>query len=184
MKSETVFVTNAYEALAEGLPNSTAAERAVWAKWLVEHSIDISELLGLLKTNNRMGLRFLWLLGEMVDIYPKALLPILQALYQLKQELPDLDMSPSLAKFWQLCGIPKGQESQAIDQLFGWLGSSDSNVSLKTRSLFALKRQAKLYPELRVEIKVHCEEQLGKNTVAFDKLLRKELEEMLKNSLK
>ena len=69
-------------------------------------------------------------------------------------------------------------EARAIDLLFSWLQSANTNVTTKSRALLVLFRLTKKYPELRNELKICIEEQMDRYTVDFAKRAKKILNEL------
>ena len=71
--------------------------------------------------------------------------------------------------------------SQSFDSIFKsnkWLLATDTNVSIKSRSLSVLFRLTKKYPELKNELKLSLEDQMDKHSREFKKKAVKILAEL------
>lgn len=167
-----------YHHLQKYLPKSTAADRTVWATRIVKEKICLRELSDLLYFEREVATRFLWLLSDVGDVNSAYLLKELPFLFELSSKIHHLNIRPAFAKYWSLAGIPSEHEGEAMDLLFGWLLSSDAKVTLKSNAVFALLHLTQKYPELKHELKVSLEEQVGKYSLAFDQRLRKILKEL------
>lgn len=160
--------TDFYHELLLKLPTSTASQLRFWTQKIIQDQVAIDSLISLACKEKPVASRFLWLLGDMAETAPKVLFPCLHQLFQLKSKINGIDVNRSLAKYWQLCGIPEEHEAEAIDMLFDWLNDSTSNVSLKMHAAEALFNTSSTYPELRNELKASLEEQLHKNSKSFN----------------
>ena len=56
--------TEFYKELESSLPASTGEKRKMWATTIIEKDIDIKDLSKLLKCEQKIATRFLWLLSE------------------------------------------------------------------------------------------------------------------------
>lgn len=76
--------------------------------------------------------------------------------------------------------------SQSFDSIFKsnkWLLATDTNVSIKSRSLSVLFRLTKKYPELKKELKLSLEDLMDKHSKEFKKKAVKIITELVgKNS--
>ena len=160
--------------LKQKLPMSTGADRQRWAKRIVKERMSIKVLSDLLRENNKIALRFLWLLTDIAEVDKKIVQKELVYLFRLSQTL-DLRIEASFANYWLICGVPEETEGECIDHLFKWLQSPEMNVTTKSRSLFVLFKLTEKYPELRNELKVVVEDQMDLHTADFQKRARKVL---------
>ncbi len=167
-----------YHHLQKHLLKSTNADREVWASKIVEEGISLRELADLLHCKKQIAMRFLWLLSDIGSADGDYLLKELPFLFEFRHKVENLDIRPAFAKYWQLVGIPEENEGEAIDLLFGWLLSADIKVTVKSNALFALFNLTQKYPELKRELKVSLENQLGKSTADFDKRARRLLKKL------
>ena len=62
--SDNFSYSEFYRELETSLPTSTAEKRRIWATTIIEKNIDIKELSNLLKGEQKIAIRFLWLLSE------------------------------------------------------------------------------------------------------------------------
>ncbi len=164
--------------LENSLPNSSSAERQIWATSIIEKGLDIKDLSTLLSCDKKVALRFTWLLSEIGEINPNKLLSALPFLFELSDKIKHIDFVNSFATYWRIAGIPCENEAKAIDLLFGWLQSASTNVTTKSRALFVLFELTKKYPELKNELKLCLMDQLDKNSNDFNKRANKILTQL------
>jgi len=158
------------------LPKSSALDRKRWASRILQEHIDLKELSHLLFQKKEIALRFLWLLSEIGEQDPKALLHHLPYLFKLREQGEHVDLHAQFATYWLIAGVPNENEAAAINLLFGLLNSSVANVTTKSRALLVLQALTSKFPELKNELKVCLEEQLNRNTKNFNKQAMKMLE--------
>jgi hypothetical protein len=168
--------TEFYRHLEFSLPASTVEQRKKWAATIIEKDIAIKDLSGLMKGEQKIAIRFLWLLTEIGELNANRLFTELPFLLELCEDLNPV-YKTSFAVFWLVAGVPPENEGKAIDLLFRWLLSADTNVTIKSRSLLVLFKLTEKYPELRNELKLCLKDQMDKHTNDFkkraDKLLLK-----------
>ena len=160
---------NLYQELQELLPSSDGNQRKSWAKTIVENDIDLLELSDLLFCEKKIALRFSWLLSDIGMISPKKLRDALPDLLQKSEQVDHFPFVESFATYWQIAGVPESNESQAIDHLFGWIISGDTNTTTKSRSAKTLFQLAQKYPDLKNELSISLKSQIGKYSRDFDK---------------
>lgn len=158
-----------YTTLENNLPKSTGTERQQWVQVIIENDFDILELSTLIDEEPKIATRFLWMLTGIAMQEPQKLHAVLPALFEKSKQVTHVDMQASFANYWRFCGVPKENEAEAIDLLFHWLQSADTNVTIKSRALFVLADLIKMYPDLKNELRLCIEDQLDKNTKDFDK---------------
>lgn len=166
-----------YKELKSSLPTSTAEKRKIWATAIIEKNIDIKYLSKLLMCEQKIAIRFLWLLSELGTINPNKLLIELPFLLDLCDDLNPV-YKKAFANYWLIVGVPMENEGQAIDLLFQWLLSADTNVTIKSRSILVLFKLTKKYPELKNELKICLQDQMDKHSHDFKKRASKILIEM------
>jgi len=157
-----------YKELESYLPTSTAEKRIMWATTIIDKDIDIKDLSKLLKCEHKIASRFLWLLSEIGLLSPNKLTNELPFLLELSDHLNPA-YKTSFATFWLIAGVPSENEGKAIDLLFQWLLSADTNVTIKSRSILVLFKLTKKHPELKNELKLCLEDQKGRHTYDFEK---------------
>jgi len=173
---------NLYKELEASLPTSTEEQRKLWATTIIEENIDIKELSNLLKCDYKIASRFLWLLGRIGMTNPDKLYSVLPFLLDFSDQV-NPGYKTAFANYWLLAGVPPENEGKAIDLLFKWLLATDTNVSIKSRSLSVLFRLTKKYPELKNELKLSLEDQMDKHSKEFKKKAVKIITELVgKNS--
>lgn len=164
--------TNFYKELESSLATSTEEQRKVWATTIIEKEIDIKGLSKLLRNERRIAARFLWLLSGVGILNPNKLFIELPFLLDLCHQLNPI-YKTSFANFWLIAGIPSENEGEAIDLLFKWLLSNDTNITIKSRSLLVLFNLTKKYPELKNELKICLEDQIDRHSNDFKKRANK-----------
>lgn len=159
------------------LPASTAEQRNILATTIIENNLHIKDLSGLLRCEHKVASRFLWLLSETGALSPDKLLAELPFLFTLYDELKPAYRT-SFASYWLIAGVPPENESRAIDVLFQWLLSADTNVTIKSRSVLVLFQLTKKYPELKNELKICLEDQMDRYSKDFEKRATKILKQI------
>lgn len=119
----------------------------------------------------------MWFLTEIGMLDPDKLFESLPFLLKLCDQL-DPVYKQSFASYWLIAGIPKVQETQAIDLCFEWLISADTNVTIKSRAIWVLLKLTKKYPELKNELKLCIKDQMDKYSKEFEKRAIKILKEL------
>ena len=169
--------TEFYKELEFSLATSTGEQRRIWAATIIEKDIYIKDLSDLLKGEQRIAIRFLWLLSDIGILTPNKLLAELPFLFELCEHLNPI-YKTSFASFWLYAGVPFANEGKAIDLLFHFLLSNDTNVTTKSRALFVLFKLTKKYPELKNELRICLLEQIDKHSNDFKKRASKILIEI------
>lgn len=169
--------TEFYEELKSSLPASNMEIRKVWVTTIIEQDVDLKDLSGLLRCEQKVASRFLWLLSEVGLSDPNKLFSELPFLLDFCEQL-DPAYKKSFASFWLITGVPPENEGQAIEYLFQWLLSADTNVTIKSRALLVLFKLTKKYPELKNELKLCLQDQMKKYSHDFEKRVAKVLKEL------
>ena len=172
------MASNFISRISEELLTSNAGQRLNWANEIVKRNVDLTELHPILLEDSKISMRCLWLLGHIADQSPKFMHPHLHELFKVCSQLQEIEISASFSKFWFLCSIPEEDEVIALDLLFKWLNSSKTNVTTKSRALFALNKFVLKYPEIKSEFISLIENQLNKNSSDFKKRATKILKEL------
>ncbi len=167
-----------YQFLVVNLPKSTAADRQIWAKYIVDHQMDLRLFVPLLFNTKTMALRMLWLFTDIGLVAPNYLYHYLPHLLSIRDEIPVNDLSGSFSNYWLIAGIPKKDEAMAIDLLFQWLNSSQTNVTAKLRAIKVLNQYTSYYPELKTELIASLQNQTAKNTPDFNQKINKYLNDL------
>jgi hypothetical protein len=140
-----------------------------WACYLSENKVDLQDLLLLLDEDRFTAMRFLWLMGGLVEIDPERVAPVVPYLFAKRFEVQVPNYDRSIAKFCWLAGIPEELEGEVIDVLFQWILDPKMSTSTKGFAVSALFKQTEKHPELKHELKIVIEDQLTKNGVSFEK---------------
>ena len=167
-----------YEELQVSLPESNAADRAKWAKQIIQEDLDVSQLLELATNQKEIASRFLWLLSDIAEVNLQTLQDILPALWALKEHIDPELMPHSFSKYWRLCGPAEEHEGEAIDLLFTWLTDPKRNITVKTNSMLALHQLTEKYPDLKNELRLSLESQLKNFSANFDKKVLRVLSQL------
>jgi hypothetical protein len=149
--------------------DNTEQNRQKWASYIITSKIDLYELRELLFLDYPVAIRFSWILGNVCAIRPELVYPIASFIFTNRKQISIPNFDRTIAKVFSLAGIPNDIEGEAIDQLFSWLMDATILVSTKAYSVSALYLVCKIYPDLTKELKLVIEDQLSKNTIAFEK---------------
>ncbi|HOZ87242.1 MAG TPA: hypothetical protein PL029_05760 [Bacteroidia bacterium] len=172
-----------YLELKSQLARSSGEQRKIWANTIIEKNIGLKDLSELLRGETKTATRFLWLISDIGIAAPDQLLTELPFLFELSDSL-DPAIKTAFASFWHYAGVPVENEGKAIDLLFQLLQSAETNVSIKTRSIWVLLKLSQKYPELKNELTVCLKNQMNKHTKDFDKRIVKILLELDIDSIK
>ena len=176
MKRRFVY-TAFFNELEAGLPASSGQQRIAWAEIIVQHDLSLQDLAALLKSGPRVATRFLWLLSDVGIQSPEKLLRELPELFRLSPTLPPTQKC-AFASLWNIAGVPKQNEAEAIELLFQWFMSPEINVTMKSRSLWVLARLTQKYPDLKNELALCIKDQMSRYTREFEKRAAKILTEL------
>ncbi len=161
------------EQLKKVLPNSHATRRkeiaAEITNRIVAENFDLEKLLPLVYEPEKVSSRFFWLLSDIAELAPQKLIEIQPKLFALKNKTTYKNIRHSFSRYWSLYGINETIESEALDLLIKWLSDSNSTVSVKVHSMYALEKLCKFHPEITSELIATINEQMGKSTPTFDK---------------
>jgi len=171
-------ITELYNELKENLQKSTHEQRKAWALIISEKQFSLKPFSKLLECKPAVPSRFLWLLSDVGNCDSKLLYNFLPYLLELRKDLGHIKTEASFANLWLIAGVPEENEAQAIDLLFNWLQSSDTNVTTKSRSLFVLFNLANKYPDLKQELKLSLIDQMDKYSSSFQKRASKILHQL------
>lgn len=161
-----------FSELESSLFGSNMSQRKIWVAHIVQNDIDLKELSGLLRCEQKIAIRFLWLLSEVGMSDPDRLFAELPYLLNVCEQLNPA-YKKSFASFWLIAGVPAENEAQAIDLLFEWFLSAEVNVTIKARSFLVLFKLTEKYPELKNELKLCLIDQMDKYTKDFRKRAEK-----------
>lgn len=140
-----------------------------WARNLSENNVDLQDLLLLLDEDRFTAMRFLWLMGGLVEIDPARVAPVVPYLFAKRHEITVPNYDRSIAKFCWLAGIPEELEGEVIYALFKWILDPKISTSTKSFVVLALFKQTEKHPDLKQELKIVIEDQLHKNGSSFEK---------------
>jgi hypothetical protein len=169
--------TEFYRELEIYLGSSSGEKRKRWARAIIERNVDIKDLCKLLNGDQKIAIRFLWLLTEIGIFHPKILLAELPFLLATCEPLHPFHQK-SFVSFWLIAGVPMENEGKAISLLFEWLLSAHTNVTTKSRSMLVLFTLSNKYPELKNELTLCLKEVKDKYTKDFAKRTNKLLQKL------
>jgi hypothetical protein len=161
-----------YKELESSLHTSTFEIRKIWVTKIIDENIPVKELIGLLNCEKKTANRFLWLLSEIGLVNQNKLLMELPFLLDAFEHFNPL-YKTSLASYWLIAGVPQENEGKAIDILFQFLLSANTNVTIKARSMLVLFKLTIKYPELKNELTLCLKDQMDKYSFDFKKRVSK-----------
>jgi hypothetical protein len=173
-------MTDFYNTLETLLLKSTGTQRKDWALQIVEKDMDIIYLSQLLKCEPKIANRFLWMLSDVGLADKNKLQNVLPALLTFFDQL-DPRYKLSFANYWLIAGVPLQDEGKAIDLLFQWIMSPQTNVTIKSRSLNVLFGLTQKYPDLRNELNICLEDLKNQHSKDFKKRVQKMLSKLKGN---
>lgn len=150
-----------------------------WSHTISETNVNIQDLLGLLDEDRFTAMRFLWLMGGLVEIDPERVAPAVPYLFSKQHTINVPNYDRSLAKFCWLAGIPEEIEGEVTNDLFQWILDPKVSTSTKSFAVLALYKQTQKYEDLKNELRIVIEDQLDKNGSSFEKRAGKILGELL-----
>lgn len=163
------------------LADDTEANLRRWAAYIVENKIELLRIADLIHAEKFIATRFIWMVGGICETSPETVLPAIPYFFAERHRVQIANYHSSLARMFQLVGIPEELEGEAADAMLSWLQSAEENVTTKNRTLWALQKLAIKYPELNNELRIILEGLHGRHTDAFDRRVRKALESLPKS---
>lgn len=160
--------------LQTSLYASNAAQRLEWAKSIEENDLDLKFFFQILKGEKKTAVRFMWFLTEVGTLNPKKLLEALPQLLDICEGLDPI-FKTSFASYWLIAGVPLEQETKAIDLMFYYAYSPDTNVTIKSRAILVLCKLTMKYPDLKNELVLCIKDQKDKYTKDFEKRMERVL---------
>lgn len=156
----------------------SSAVLMAWGNRVIHESLDIEELQDLILEERNIAMHFSWMLGGICMSQPKYIEVSLVYFFEKRHEVKFVNFDRSLAKFFFHAGIPSEIEGKVIDVLLSWLDMSGISVSTKNYAMQCLVKVVKKYPDLKKELILIIENQLGKNSISFDKLALKIVDQL------
>jgi hypothetical protein len=158
-----------YQQLTNELEGSPAAQRAVWAKFIVGKEVPLADLFPLMQNGDKFTQNFLYLMSDIAWTEPDYLLKRLPRLVTFFQNELQTSLPPNFATFWLKCGIPKEMEGLAVDYLFKWLLNAEVTNQRKLHAAEVLTRVQKKYPDLKIELELVLKDLMQNGSPAFQK---------------
>lgn len=160
------------------LSDDTDENRKKWAEYIVSEKILLMDIIELFHAEKRVATRFTWMVGDLCELEPQIVYPAITYFWSKRNETEITNYNRSLAKMCWLCGIPEEIEGEATSEMFEWLLDPEVIVSTKNYSLLALGNLTDKYIELKNELRMIIEDQLQKNSIAFEKCAEKVLKKI------
>lgn len=172
-------MTSLIEKLSRSLvEEDTDANRKRWKQYIIDNNIALLDLMSLLEANRKVGMRFIWMVGDLCESNPSLVFPAITHFYSRRHHVPFANFDRSLAKMFWLVGVPEEIEGEAINDLFKWLMDAKVNVTTKVYALSALYNLSLKYDDLRNELKLVVEDQLGKSSISFEQRAKQILKKL------
>jgi len=152
--------------------------RKKWAHHIIAEKIPLMDIIELLRAEKRAATRFTWMVGDLCELAPQVVYPAIFYFWSKRNETEITNFNRSLAKMCWLCGIPEEIEGEVTSEMFEWILDPEVIVSTKNYSLLALANLTDKYSELKSELKMVIEDQMQKNSIAFEKCAGKVLKKI------
>ncbi|MEZ5016191.1 MAG: hypothetical protein R2800_04010 [Flavipsychrobacter sp.] len=162
-----------YQELKAQLKTSTGTQRTAWARYIVEHNINLKALTPLLQEEEKTAMRMAWLLSDVGLCDKEKLFDVLPCLFSIRTTCVAPGFEQQFAKYWRIAGIPEEDKGLAIDYMFQWLVAPEESTHIKTVSLEVLYQVTKEYPELKNELQLCLEQQPEDIDVSLKKAIKK-----------
>ncbi len=133
----------------------------------------IEATLPLLKEKGKIGMRYSWLVGGLLDMKPDCLNEYVEYFYKHLPEADFPNYDRTVAKFFYLADVPESIKGEAVDILFKWLNDPNISVSTKNYAALALCKLSDEIPDIRNEVILVLSEQQFRNKSSFEKLAAK-----------
>lgn len=169
--------------LAEQLTASLQADRTEinlkrWAQHVIKNKIPLMDIAHVVTGEKAAATPFIWMVGGLCESNPEIVSPAVGYFYSKRHDVQIINFNRSLAKMFWLAGVPKKIQGEAIDDMFKWVLDAKVVVSTKNYSLLALHKLSHQFPELKNELKIVIRDQMGKNSIAFEKCAGKIFREL------
>ena len=152
--------------------------RKYWARQIVDKDIPLLDLAPLLDAEHPVGMRFTWLIGDIMALEVQRGFPAIPYFFSRRHDITFPGYKRTLAKMMCNAGIPEEIEGEAVDEMFKWIRDPKVKVAVKAYSLDALYNFCVKYPELKEELKLVIEEQMEHHSFAFKKRAKRILKKL------
>lgn len=166
-----------YRELESSLASASGPQLKKWAAAIIDEHISLVTLAPLLLRDDKTAMRFQWMVSEIGISDPEKLHADLAPLF-LFMMIHCPARLPAFASWWHYAGVPEENDAGAIDLLFGWVLSAETNVTTRSRALWVLMKLTKKYPELKQELKTCVVDQMDKYSSDFRKRAEKILSQL------
>jgi hypothetical protein len=130
----------------------------------------LKDSLPLLKEKGKIGMRYSWLIGGLLDMKPELVKEHVHYFYKHLNEADFPNYDRSIAKLFYLAGCPDDLKGEVINLLFQWLNDPGISVSTKNYAAQALTKISEEIPDLKNELILVLTEQRFRNKTSFEKL--------------
>ena len=168
-----LLITKISESLKE---NNSDINRKAWTNYILSNNIKLQDLIKLIHEDYPIAIRFSWMLGDIAEQKPEAITTVVSYLFINREKIKIPNFNRLLTKMFYLVDIPKEIEGDAIDFMFKELMNPASIISTKRFAALALNKYCYQYPELKNELNIILQDQLGKSSASFDKLAKNIIE--------
>lgn len=135
--------------------------RSALADWVLQQGKDIHHWLPLALLSDKGGVRFSWLMGDLLRRSPEFVAPAIP--FYLKHRSPERDdaFDRALAKMLTVCPIPEKLHGQVADLAWEWCTSSEYPIATRNFAFDILFKLSKLYPELARELRLEMDPRIA-----------------------
>lgn len=160
------------EDLAVALRTDRSGElRTIWAKRIASGR-NLGDFIVLLDEGHPVGMRFMWLMGEVCELAPDLVRGFLPALFLRKDDFTFPGFHRSLARWMSIAGVPEELEGEVLEVFVGWILAPEEDIATKSYAIKVLLGMAGRYPEIVPELRLVLKGQLEMHTAAYQRRIR------------
>jgi hypothetical protein len=164
--------------MEDTLSNSSVHQRKEWIIQMIKNKFSILDFMNVMQKDKKTAMRFSWMLSELGMYQKEFLFEVLPILFMKRDEVQLIPFEQSFMNYWLIAGIPKENETVAIELCFKLLNSPGVNVSIQSRALKLLMKLVNDYPELKSELKLCLERPLIVRSKDFRKRIEQAMERL------
>ena len=162
------------------LPKSDSRIRKQWAEQIIREKIPLSEFLVLLHGEKKTAQRFIWLIGDLLELDSNVVVDCLPILFSLRDQMPFPGMRRTVAKCIWFADVPPEMEPETTKQLFSWLADEQYSIGCKHYAAKALFDLVKLGKVPATKLKRILAKQANHSNTAHAKRMGKMLSQVSK----
>jgi hypothetical protein len=135
--------------------------RSALADWVLLQGKDISFWLTLAFLSDKGGVRFSWLMGDLLRRSVDFVAPAIP--FYLEHRNPERDdaFDRALAKMLTVCPIPEALQGQVADVAWDWCTSAEYPIATRNFAFDILYKLSKVYPELARELRLEMDPRIS-----------------------